>query len=125
MFSNNHYVSIHSHYSYLHEIYIAGFFSLPKFALLWLYQTRGNSQIWLQVRDESKFFLKDPTNFCQSAASYCLNMAISEIVPRNLSTLVHYFEVPLTAIFHQDPFHELRWFLFVAKSKEFTNKKKC
>jgi hypothetical protein len=55
----------------------------------WKSSTRGISQIWLQVKEESRKF-NTFTAFCQPAGTCCLNMAIKRKT-QNLATSVFFF----------------------------------
>ncbi len=67
----------------------------------WWSSTRGISQIWLQVREKSKIFKKSCAIFWQPAGSYCWNMAISEFVRWNPTTLMLFF--------HKNVSYESHW----------------
>jgi len=82
----------------------------------WWSSRRGISQIWLQVRETSKIFKKSCAIFWQPAGSYCLNMAISEFVPWNLTTLMLFFHKFFSRMSPTGFFWVTKWRNFTSKN---------
>jgi hypothetical protein len=65
-----------------------------------------NSQIWLQVRDESKTFLRILQYFSDLLATSCLNRLIS----KGKKTSLKFGDFGI--FFHKNPLYGLQWIIF-------------